>query len=522
VLLRASATALRAALIVGALLWLSGLSYCAEVAAFPLTALVSERDLAHLIRPHREVWLPPTAEEIAARQADPEDAVLREAFAAWLRALVAPEWLPADGADSAVYLKVGSGRESMAFSCFYMAYTRGAAACMVKGYVARSYVTIVPSVPPSDASTEGFFEEARALQALIPAGRLGIPQHYRRPMPELRGNLRRVAERYVNPVVLPTSEEQWEDAFETLLLHNGGFRLSWRTRGHRACLPEAEREQPGHESALCSVWTNGTAVRLLIEHPFRVMNARNLVASVARQVQPETPPLNPEVVWLLDERRWYDAEGAAVSDPARAAYTVARASVQASYAPYLERPEGHREMTLEGRWGAGLQARLPLDELRWHIIEFVSLADVTGSCLKRGGYHYSDSLAVELGPAADRAALLAAARERRDGCAQAAAGFAQLRYPPEVKAERDELAAALEAEVQAWDAALAFWDSLLESYPDASAAFYRLQGENLENQLEAAGLTKVAERVGKAVQACGVPLFERYGLQDAMMAAISR
>ena len=61
---------------------------------------------------------------------------MRSEFAVRLRALLAPQWVPADLPGAAPYLKLGAGRESRYFSHFYASYKINDASFMVKAYFA--------------------------------------------------------------------------------------------------------------------------------------------------------------------------------------------------------------------------------------------------------------------------------------------------------------------------------------------------------------------------------------------------
>jgi len=399
-------------------------------------------------------WLPYAPDYVAAHASEPEHPNMRPEFTVWVKSLLAPQWLPADLPDSAIYLRVGKHRESRYRSCFYATYEIDGTTFMVKGYLDSVQVTIKPPGASLTPSVAAAFGEAIALGEAREAGKaVLVSRGYDTPSQELQSYLRGLAETYVNSVSLPQTEAIWTRELAAFSAVNDGFHFGWLTDGYVAYAPARGNERA--ETVCCSLWTNGRAIRLNMDHSgIWVHSFQEYLDTFPQPVPAPVEPLNPEAVELWDMRKWTAAEGGPASDEARAADTG------------------------------------------------------------QGGYYQPESFAEELGRAADRAACLEEAREQRDACAALAARFAALRYPIEAEAEWNGLVSALQANLQAWDAALAYWELVVQSYPDASEAFYWLQGGNLEGQLEKEGLTKVAERVGKAVKAFGKPLFERYGLRD--------
>jgi len=457
-------------------------------------------------------WLPYAPDYVAAHASEPEHPNMRPEFTVWVKSLLAPQWLPADLPDSAIYLRVGKHRESRYRSCFYATYEIDGTTFMVKGYLDSVQVTIKPPGASLTPSVAAAFGEAIALGEAREAGKaVLVSRGYDTPSQELQSYLRGLAETYVNSVSLPQTEAIWTRELAAFSAVNDGFHFGWLTDGYVAYAPARGNERA--ETVCCSLWTNGRAIRLNMDHSgIWVHSFQEYLDTFPQPVPAPVEPLNPEAVELWDMRKWTAAEGGPASDEARAADTVVTVVVKEPYGPRLG--DSYGPAIAEGQWCVGMQVPLPLDALRWHLVEVWALAGAAGSNLWQGGYYQPESFAEELGRAADRAACLEEAREQRDACAALAARFAALRYPIEAEAEWNGLVSALQANLQAWDAALAYWELVVQSYPDASEAFYWLQGGNLEGQLEKEGLTKVAERVGKAVKAFGKPLFERYGLRD--------
>jgi hypothetical protein len=472
----------------------------------PPSSLFDDRDLASLIRTNAEEWLPPTPGQIASRRAEPEDEGLRANFGIWLAAFVAPRWLPSGLAESAPYLRTGTGRESQAFSCFYAAYRNAEAELMVKGYAGRVVVTILPDLPSTDASPMPAFSKARSLQEALPPGRLGAPSLFAEATPALRQHLRELAERYLNPAVLPASED-WDRSLAHVQTYNGGFLCSWLTTGYTPYLPAGAR----HEAVqtLCTVWTNGVAARLTWELPFMPYAAPNLRASFPTPVRSVVAPLNPDAVEFWDMAQWRGADGP-VDDPARAVTMVARVVVKAPYAPRVGVEEPGADANGQPSWGN--EVNLPMTDLKWHIAEFAALAGATQMAVHYHGAPGPTALGAVLVASKDRARDLAQAKKTRDNLQAVADRFAALRYPPEVSAERDALLSALRDGVRAWDMTLAYWGPIVQQPASTDEAYYANCTARSERELREAGLWDTEDRIGAASDVA-VPLLRKFGLQ---------
>ena len=485
-----------------------------RVARITLSDLYADCDAALVQEKASARWAPPSQEYIDAHAGEPEHPDMRAEFGVWVKVLLADRWIPKGLVDSAVYLRRGTGRESRHHSHFYAAYEMEGCELLVQGFMDQIRVT-AKCYADLPQSVVGVFTEAAALKEASGAGGWAVSRDYRDgATSELRSYLRSIAERYVNPACLPESDVDWQERLNAVSLRGDGFGINWGTHGHESVVRGMQTVDSltGGHAVVCSAWTNGRAVRLVLDHggvfvrDFGALSMAYPEPSIASVV-----PLNPQAVELWDMAQWNAGDGP-VDSRERASSMLIAVVVRPPYAPGASAGQSLPERPGMPFWGN--EIRLPMTPLKAHILEFAALAGGVGMSMWHDGCYQHDSFGEELGRAADREVFLGEARARRDACSAITERFAALRYPMEAQAERNELVAALQASVQAWHAALAFWGPVVQSYPDASETFYRLQGENLEKQLEGAGLTKVAERVGNAVQACGVPLFERYGLQN--------
>jgi hypothetical protein len=458
------------------------------------------------------VWLPFDPEYVAAHAAQPELPDMRPEFGIWLKSLLASNWLPDDLATSAPYLRVGAARESRFRSCFYALYARLATTFMVKGYLDRVEVTIKPAVPTLSSALAASFQKAALLDEARPPGW----QEYQDETGELGPYLRSLAERYINPVSLPKSESAWARILSPRIgRYNGGFTIHWPTDGYVRY--SADQRPVGGRGPDAILWTNGRAIRLTVSHDARWVehSFQSFLDSFPKPVPVTVPPLNPQAVEFWDAQEWDNDESGPVSDPERATRGTIEIAVKAPFAPPAG--EGEEGGPVAGQPSWQRQVILPMDPLKWHIAEFVTLAAASELSLFRGRpFHGSDlydsSFTFQLAGSSDRNTLLADARTRRNDCAAVADRFASLRYPPEVQTERDEMLSALRAAAQAWDQALAFWQPIVRDHPNETADFYRLQGWALQRQLAAAGLEDTADRIHKAAN-CSRPLFRELGMQ---------
>ncbi len=450
-------------------------------------------------------WLPYSADYRAAHASEPEDPGMRPEFAVWLKALLAPQWLLADLADSAVYLRVGAGRESRYRSCFYSTYETNGTAIMIKGYLDRIEVTIKPTPGNLLPAVAVAFGETQALNAAREAGKgVLVSASYDNPSKELQRYLRGAVETYINPISFPSSEAQWTQAISQLSVLNGGFDFGWSSRGFQTYAPQTS--DPGH-AASYSLWTNGRILRITVDHSdFWIHSFKSYFDTFPQPRRYAVIPLNPQAVELWETPNWED-EGGPVSDPQKADRGVVQIVAKPPYGPEHGLEEGGRS---DGATIYGVQVKLPLSPLKWQIAEFGSLSYATLQTVQ--GRMYEDAVTRQLAQASDRAKLLAEAKASREACNAAVTRFAALYYPSDVRVERDAMLTALTAAVRAWDGALTFWTPIVETYPDASESFYLIRGESLSQQLADSGLGDSAERVQRAANA-GLQLYKRFGLQ---------
>jgi hypothetical protein len=501
---------------VGGLLLVGSLPALAAPYARPssitLSDLYLEADIP-LVRPDAVRWHPPSAEYIAAHAAEPEHPNMRSEFGVWLPALLAAEWIPPDLVERAPYLRRGEARESRWYSHFYAAYALAEHEFIVQGFLDFVQVTIKPPFAPVPEAVAGPFAEAAALRQTGPPGQWALGVDYRSAATrDLKEFLRKLAERYVNPLSAPSSEQQWDQALSGVSATNAGFWIGWGTQGHKAYLPpNLSADSPAlRRSVSCSLWTNGRVVKLTLDHcDIWAHSFEDWLETFPKPVVASVAPLNPEAVELWDMRHWKDECGP-VSDEDRAVYDMIQVLVKQPYAPNVG-------IEMSGEWAGGQpwwgnQVKLPMTELKWHIAEFAALLDGTHIHVER--HRYPKNFASQLSSASDRAAFLEEAEGHREALAEAVNRFRTLRYPLEVQEERDEMLAALRDGVRLWDVALALWEPAVQQHPEASETFYELRGRALEEDLAASGLAGANARMGKAARA-GVPLFERFGLQQA-------
>jgi len=500
--------------VVGGLLLVGSLPVLAARYARPssigLSDLYAERDIPVVSQDASIRWRPPAEEYISSHMAAPEYPEMRPEFGVWLPALLAPKWVPPDLVERAPYLRRGEARESRWYSHFYAAYALAEHEFIVQGFLDFVQVTIKPPFTPLPEAVAGPFAEATALRETAPPGQWALGVDYRSAVTrDLKQFLRKLAERYVNPLSTPSSEKQWDQALSGVSATNAGFWIGWATEGHKAYLPpDLSADSPAlRRSVSCSLWTNGRVVKLTLDHcDIWAHSFEDWLETFPKPVVASVAPLNPEAVELWDMRHWEDECGP-VSEKDRAVYDMIQVLVKQPYAPNVG-------IEMSGEWAGGQpwwgnQVKLPMTELKWHIAEFAALLGGTG--LAAGSQRYPQDFGRRLGRASDRPRFLEDARADRKECEAVADRFSALRYPCEVQPTRDKMLAALRDGVRAWDMALAYWEPIVAEHPDASEALYELLGETLHRQLAEAGLQDVGRRIGTLSN--GVPLFEEFGLQ---------
>jgi hypothetical protein len=453
-------------------------------------------------------WLPYPSDYVAACISEPENPDMRPEFAIWLRAVLAPQWLPADLPDTAPYLRVGKDRESRYRSCFYATYQIDGTAFMVKGYLDRVEVTIKPPAANLPAAVAAAFQEAAGLDQSREPGMLGIPQSYEGAGRELQSYLRGLAEEYVNPASCPQDEMGWTHALSLQSTYNAGFTVDWLTRGYTSyAAPGGPQSRPENVSVV--VWTNGRALRIVIDHSdIWVHSFKEYLDSFPQPVPAPVELLNPEAAQLWDRQMWGD-DVAPVSNPERATRASIGIVVKPPYAPIVGVEGGGRESDGAPRWGC--QVLLPLTPLKWQVLEFAGLITATKLCVSDGAHQYDASFTERLGAASDRNKVLEEASAHRAACDSITDRFAALRYPAEMQDDRDALLGALQANRDAWGKALAFWGPVVRDYPDASESFYRLRGDVLSGELMAAGLGGTDQRI-EDTPGFSPPVFRRFGI----------
>jgi hypothetical protein len=478
-----------------------------QVSAIAPLDLFAARRIGVVVGTTREWWMPPAANVIAARSSSPEDPEMRPEFAFWVKFLLARQWLPSEVPEVAPYLKKGSARESRQLSCFYAAYAQEDAPFMVKGYLDQLQVTTkMPSTAQPPQSVAEALAEARALDDSLPMVDLGFPRAYASASKDLKDYLRGLAEKYVNSTALPPSQEAWEQVLGAVHTHNAGFTMSWPTTGYVALWP-TDKPSASIGPVLCSLWTNGRAMRITLDHSSRYMNSFSAYfAGFPRPMASATPPLNPDAIELWDVGYWTDDEGLCVNDPTKARLAIVRTVMKAPYAPNPPREGTDGTMVASQPWWSS-QVKAPLSPLQWHIVEMYSLSSATSAAV--APYTYQRAFATELGKAADRARSLEDARAKRDAYAAIADRYAELTLPEEAAGRRAEILAALQKEVLVWDKALAYWKPLVEAFPNGTESFFTLQAESLQKQLTALGWKEGG--IAKALN-CG-DLLRSHGLE---------
>jgi len=381
---------------------------------------------------------------------------------------------------------------------------------MVKGFFDNIRVTIKPPPASLPAPVAAAFAEAVALHETTEPGHWGAGQDYSDAASRhIKAYLRNTAEQYFNPLSLPATEPEWERALAGITAINGGFKINWLLHSYQAYIPAARPTEPGPHAVYCTLWTNGRVVELKLHHGG--VYAHDFSAFFDTFPEPviaPVTPLNPQAVEMWDLCYW-EGVGGPVDDSARATSTMIKVVVRAPYAPNVGEEMSGPETGGQPWWCNEVQ--LPMTELKWHIAEFAGLLGGTG--LAAGTRGYPKGFGRRLGRASDRPRFLEDARAEWKECEAVADRFSALRYPCEVQPTRDKMLAALRDGVRAWDMALAYWEPIVAEHPDASEALYELLGETLDRQLAEAGLQDVGRRIGTLSN--GVPLFERFGLQQA-------
>jgi len=456
--------------------------------------LFSERDLEvigeRLARSYSgQRWLPYAPDYVAAHASEPEHPNMRPEFAIWVKSVLAPQWLPADLPDSAIYLRVGKHRESRYRSCFYATYAIDGTTFMVKGYLDSVQVIIKPRAASSPDAVAAAFGEAVALAESREPGALGVPQAYESADSGLRSYLRTLAVEYVNPVSVPQDEKAWATALAHVSVYNGGFWASWLTSGYG--LYARPQETDGRrESVLVVLWTNGRAIRLTLDHSdVWIHSFDDYLDTFPKPVPAPVEPLNPQAVELWDHQRWASEVGP-VADPQRATRASILVVVKPPFAPSVGAEGGGRASDGAPVWGT--HVALPLTTLKWHVAEFAALLSATKLNVSSDSHQYDSFLTEKLAVASDRRQVLKEATAHRDACGAIAQMLAGLRYPLEMQVERDDMLAALRANAEAWRTAVSFWEGIVNEYPEASESFYRLQGEVLKETLVKADLADAA------------------------------
>jgi hypothetical protein len=437
---------------------------------------------------------------------------MRDEFAIWLKALLSSKWMPIDLSDKAPYLRKGTGRESRFSSHFYAAYSQNDCAFIIQGFLDQVEITIKPPATDMSPIVLNHFKEAAALHEMENPGFWGSGQSYKNAVSrELKGYLRSLAEQYINPLSLPRDESQWENAVSNVSARWAGFYINWVSDGYKSALSSDQILRLGEAQPYVTLWTNGKVIRISLGHSNAFAHdLSEFTNNVPNRRPASVTPLNPTAVELWDMANWF-AEGGPVDDPARATSMMSCVVVKAPYAPNVGVGESGEETGGQPWWSN--ETLLPMTPLKWHIAEFAALTGGTALDLGKNECAYQDSFSGQISTATNRQKLLDEAKIRRDKCAAISGRFASLAYPPEVRAERDEFLAAIRANLNAWDAAITFWQSVVQEFPDASEAFYNLRATGLSEQLTNAELANTAERIEKAANACAVPLYRKFGLE---------
>jgi hypothetical protein len=476
-----------------------------------LSDLYAARDIPAVTRTDSVHWRPPTPAYVKAHTARPELPAMRPEFDLWVEYLLRPQWIDQRAISAAPYLRQGTGRESRDKSHFYATYRREGRDFLVRGFLDEVQVTAKAPPEKLSAPLQTALARAVALKAKTPPNWAAVSLDYGAPYPpEVKAYLRRLAETYLNPSALPAGRAGWKEAFTCVNTSNGGFSMQWNV----AHLPSGVSPPVGEGGVFGDIWTNGRAVvvRLLHEHIW-AHDFSHFLRDVPQPRQVQVEPLNPQAVEFWDRAQWYGPDGV-VDTPARATSAALAVVVNEPYAPHLVGEEADTPPWAKGRPSWGNQFNLPMTDLRWHIAEFAALASATMQSLSRVGWP-DQSFYDTLGKAKDRAAVMREAQKTHAAWQTTVDRYSSLAYPPEVKAQRDEMLAALQDGTWFWEAIIAYWEPIVRDFPNADESFYVSRAGAFGQQLQAARLDRTGERLSKAANACGVPLYQKFGLENA-------